>query len=221
MFKRVLINDDHDAIVESVAQILDSTDVSEIAKTHYCDEAYLKLKKAQLDQNPFDLIITDLSFKIDHRTVELVNGEDLIAKIRQDFPDMAIIVYSMKDQIQKVRTLVKKFHINAYVCKDRKGLKELSEALKIASSNKIYLSPQVSKALHPKSKMEIDDFDIRLISLLARGYSQDEISTDLKEQNISPNSLSTIEKRLNKLKIQFRANNTIHLVAIAKDLGLI
>ena len=69
--------------------------------------------------------------------------------------------------------------------------------------------------------MEIDEFDIQLINLLSKGWSQDDISEDLKTKNISPNSLSTIEKRLNKLKVQFKANNTIHLVAITKDLGLI
>jgi hypothetical protein len=56
---------------------------------------------------------------------------------------------------------------------------------------------------------------------MSNGLSQDEISQLFKKNNISPSSLSTIEKRLNKLRIQFRANNAIHLVAIAKDLGLI
>ena len=43
----------------------------------------------------------------------------------------------------------------------------------------------------------------------------------LKENNIKPSSLSSIEKRLNKLRIDFKANNAIHLVSTAKDLGLI
>ena len=48
-----------------------------------------------------------------------------------------------------------------------------------------------------------------------------DISFQFKKNNTSPSSLSTIEKHLNKLKIQFKANNAIHLVAIAKDVGLI
>ena len=47
------------------------------------------------------------------------------------------------------------------------------------------------------------------------------ISTQFKNAGITPNSKSTIEKRLNKLKIYFKANNPTHLVAIAKDLGLV
>ena len=71
------------------------------------------------------------------------------------------------------------------------------------------------------AKLEIEDYDIKLIKFLSKGLSQDEISAHLKTNNISPSSLSSIEKRLNKLRIQFKANNAIHLVAIVKDLGLI
>ncbi|GAB4161506.1 MAG: response regulator transcription factor [Winogradskyella sp.] len=219
--KRVLINDDHDAIVQSVAQVLESNGITKIDKTQYCDEAYLKLKKAELQNESYDLLITDLSFKNDHRNVNLNSGESLIEKVRAENPEIPIIVYSMKDQLQKVRSLVKKQGINGYVCKDRNGSKELSEAVSTVLTGGLYLSPQVGKALQPKSKMEIDDFDIQLIKLLSNGLSQEDISEDLKYKSITPNSVSTIEKRLNKLKIQFRAKNTIHLVAITKDLGLI
>lgn len=221
MFQKVLINDDHDAILSSITQILKIAGVNVIERAQYCDEAYLKLKKAQLETAEFDLLITDLSFKRDHRNANLENGEDLIQKVREDFPNMSIIVYSMKDQLQKVRLLVNQYGVNGYVCKDRNGSKELYEAIKSVALGQLFLSPQVDRALHPNANMEIDEFDIQLINLLSKGWSQDDISEDLKTKNISPNSLSTIEKRLNKLKVQFKANNTIHLVAITKDLGLI
>jgi DNA-binding NarL/FixJ family response regulator len=221
MFKKDLINDDHDAILSNMAEVLAGFNVATVAESKYCDEAFLKLKKAALDADHFDLLITDLSFKRDYRTVELESGEALIAKLRVDFPDLPIIVYSMKDQLQKVRQLIKKYNISAYVCKDRKGSLELADAIKSISNGKHYVSPQVIKALSPKTQLEIDDFDITLLQLLSQGLSQEEISHDLKTNGISPSSLSTIEKRLNKLKSQFRANNAIHLVAITKDLGLI
>ena len=80
---------------------------------------------------------------------------------------------------------------------------------------------QVKEALSTKVDLEIDDYDIELMNLLSTGLSQDEISLHLKNKNISPCSLSSVEKRLNKLRVQFEANNAIHLVTIAKDLGLI
>ena len=221
MFQKVLINDDHDAILSSIAHILSKSNVESIERSQYCDEAYLKIKKAELDGEGFDLLITDLSFKRDHRNINLDSGEDLIEKLRSENLQIPIIVYSMKDQLQKVRQLVNIYNINGYVCKDRKGSVELNKAIKAVFNKKQYLSPQVSNALSPRVDLEIEDFDIQLLKLLAKGLSQDEISYKLKSDDVSPNSLSTIEKRLNKLRLQLKANNAIHLVATAKDLGLI
>ncbi|MEY8847621.1 response regulator [Psychroserpens sp. XS_ASV72] len=221
MFRRVLINDDHDAILSSISHTLKKLNANSVERSQYCDEAFLKIKKAELDKAEYDLLITDLSFKRDHRNVNLDCGEDLIEKIRTDFPDMKIIVYSMKDQLQKVRQLVKTYGVNAYVCKDRKGSLELEEAIKAVSEGRLYLSPQVSSALSPKADLEIEDYDIYLLKLLAKGLSQEEISKLLKTEKIKPSSLSSIEKRLNRLRIQFKSNNVIQLVATAKDLGLI
>jgi DNA-binding NarL/FixJ family response regulator len=221
MFQKVLINDDHDAILSSIAEILSKLKVASIERSQYCDEAYLKIKRAELDEKSFDLLITDLSFKRDHRNIDLVSGEDLIEKLRLEAPHIPIIVYSMKDQLQKVRQLVNNHNISAYVCKDRKGSRELEDAIKVVLDGQRYLSPQVSGALSPRVDLEIEDYDIQLLKLLSNGLSQDEISHEFKSKHIVPNSLSTIEKRLNKLRIQFKANNAIHLVATAKDLGLI
>jgi len=221
MFKKVLIADDHDDINKGVSEILASLAIPVIKSAQYCDEAYVKIKKAALDHAPFDLIITDLSFKKDHRNCDIISGEDLILKIRTAYPELPIIVYSMKDQLQKVRFLIRKQNINGYVCKDRNGSAELLKAVESVSNQKIFVSPQVAGALGKKQNIEIDDFDITLLKQLSLGSSQDQISTHFKAQNISPSSLSSVEKRLNKLRIQFKANNAIHLVAIVKDLGLI
>lgn len=221
MFEKVLIVDDHDDINKSVMHILESLGVNHIHKTQYCDDAFLKMKRAELDQTKYDLLITDLSFKKDHHKVDLDSGESLIEKLRLEFPELSIIVYSMKDQLQKVRQLIKMHKINAYVCKDRKGSRELEDAIRAVAKGQRYLSPQVSGALRPRIDLEIEDYDVHLMKLLSKGLSQDEISSKFKSNNISPNSLSTIEKRLNKLRVQFKANNAIQLVATAKDLGLI
>lgn len=47
------------------------------------------------------------------------------------------------------------------------------------------------------------------------------METVFKQEGIFPNSKSSIEKHINKLRIYFKANNTVHLVAIAKDLGIV
>jgi len=79
----------------------------------------------------------------------------------------------------------------------------------------------VAPALDKQQSLDIDDYDILLLKKLAEGYSNKEISDQYKKGAIIPSGVSSIEKRLNKLRIQFKANNAVQLVAVAKDLGLI
>jgi len=221
MFKKILVAEDMDDINKGVRSTLSELHIKNTVHVQYCDDAHLRIKKALKDEEPFELLITDLSFKVDHREQKYPSGEDLIEILKHVQPDLKIIVYSVEDRLQKVRYLIDKFGINAYVCKGRRGLKELSKAIDMVYQNEKYLSPQIEHAMRPQADLEIDDFDIMLVKNLSNGLSQDEISGYFKNKKITPNSLSSIEKRLNRLKIQFKANNATHLVAKVKDLGLI
>lgn len=221
MFTKVLATDDLGSINKGVLSVLAALGVNDIQQVMYCDDAYLRIKKAKLDNEPFQLLVTDLSFKTDHREQVYPSGEALIKALKIEFPELKIIVYSIEDRIQKVRSLMQIDKIDAYVCKGRRGLLELELAIKAVFNNDYYLSPQVAHALSPKMDLEIDDYDIELVKQLSMGLSQEDISGVFKSKNIMPSSLSSVEKRLNRLRIQFKANNAIHLVAITKDLGLI
>ncbi|MEW4923942.1 response regulator [Algibacter sp. 2305UL17-15] len=221
MFTKVLVSEDMDDISKGVHASLSELRITNIHQVQYCDDAYLKIKKAILDENPYQLLITDLSFSTDHREQRFPTGEHLVKTLKKQNSNLKIIVYSVEDRLQKVRLLMKTHGIDAYVCKSRRGLTELTEAIRTVFKNENYLSPQVAQALGQKADLEITDFDIELLKQLSNGLSQDEISAYLKKRNMTPSSLSSIEKRLNKLRIQFKASNAIHLVAIVKDLGLI
>lgn len=221
MFKKVLVAEDMEDINKGVHALLNELGVTDIQQVQYCDDAYLRIQRAELDKDPFELIVTDLSFKADYRSQTYASGTALIEKIKIEFPALKIIVYSVEDRLQPVRNLFSRHHINGYVCKSRSGLKNLTGAIRAAYENTTFLSPEVSNAFSDNNELEIDDYDISLLDNLSNGLSQEEISVMYKEQHISPASLSSIEKKLNKLRIQFNANNAIHLVAIAKDLGLI
>ncbi|QHI37056.1 Transcriptional regulatory protein RcsB [Kordia antarctica] len=210
-----------DDINTGVLTALSELEIPTIDRAQYCDDADLKAKRARKDEEPYELLITDLSFVKDYRKQKLASGEELLIKLKKEQPDLKVIVYSVEDKLQCVRRLFNEYDIDAYVCKGRKSLKELIKAIKTVSNGKKHLSTKVKNALSAKKDMEIDDYDISLLKLLSRGMNQDEIAADLKGRSISPNSLSSIEKRLSKLKIYFKANNAIHLIANAKDLGLI
>ncbi len=222
MFKKVLVNEDLGSINHGIAHILsDRTGVEEIQQAQYCDDAYLKFRRAQRDGQPFDLLVTDLSFKESHRERKLVSGVQLIEAIRSIQPDIKIVVYSMEDRPAKVRSLFADQCIDAYVCKGRYGLNELVQSISEVYSNKRFISPRLASIMSKNNVFELKDYDLLLLKHLSDGLTQEQIGEYFKKNHISPNSISSIEKRLNKLKFNFKAKNAIHLVAMTKDLGLL
>lgn len=222
MFTKVLIADDIDFNDVGAAQILKELDVPEIQYAKYCDEALLKIKKAYIDGAPFQLLISDLSFKEDHQLNKLNSGEELIAAVKQLFPNIKIIVFSIENRAHRIKLLFDELNIDGYVLKGRNTIYDLKRAIQKAYNNEPEnISPELLSLLQDKTTSEIDNYDVQLIRHLSHGLSQEKMETVLKQEGISPNSISSIEKRVNKLKIYFKANNTVHLIAIAKDLGII
>ena len=222
MFKKVLVAEDFDSISITVGQALKELSVSEIHHAKYCDDAYLKIKKALKDDLPFDLLISDLSFKTDHRENKLNSGDELIAAIKKVQPDIKTIVFSIEDKSFRIKSLFNDIGINAFVAKGRNSIPELKKAiLGVFNNNSKIISQELSHALRDKSLIEIETYDISLLESLSKGLILDEIALKFKNSGIIPNGSSSIEKRINKLKIFFKANNNVHLIAIAKDLGLV
>lgn len=222
MFNKVIVAEDLDSISIAVVQALEELSIGEIHYAKYCDDAFLKIKKAIIEDTPYDLLISDLSFKTDHRENELKSGEELIAAVKKVQPSIKTIVFSIEDKSFRIKSLFNNLGINGYVSKGRNSIPELKKAiLGIFNDDKTILSPELSYALSDKTLLEIESYDIELLKLLAQGFILDEISLNFKKTEIIPNGSSSIEKRINKLKIYFKANNNVHLIAIAKDLGLV
>jgi two-component system capsular synthesis response regulator RcsB len=222
MFTKVLIADDIDFNDLGAAQILNELDVLEIQYAKYCDEALLKIKKAHLDGTPFQLLISDLSFKADHQLNKLNSGEELIAAVKKQCPNIKIIVFSIEDRSHRIKLLFDELNIDGYVIKGRNTMYDLKRAIQKAYNNELEnVSPELLYLLQDKTTSEIDNYDVRLIKYLSIGISQENMEKVFKQEGISPNSKSSIEKQVSKLKIYFKAKNTVHLVAIAMDLGII
>ena len=220
MFKKVLIAEDIDSINIAVKQTLSELGISEIEYVKYCDDALLRIKKANQDLLPFDLFISDLSFESDHREVKIKTGEEAIDAIRKIQPDLKIIVYSIEDKSFRIKSLFEKQQINAFVHKGRNSIEQLKTAIQNVYNAASYISPNLQHIFRETNTRDIDEFDLQLIKQLSLGVSQDEMEAKFKELGISPSSKSSIEKRISKLKDYFKASNTVHLIAIAKDLGI-
>lgn len=219
MFKKVLIAEDFQDTNQGIVDTLRTQcNISVIQEELYCDKAYNRLKVALSQNEPFELLITDLLFKKDHVDRRLTSGLELIRAAREIQPDLKIIINSMEDNPAKVNTLFKEENINAYVCKGRHGMSELVKAIQEVYHNRTFVSPQISLNVSD-NVFELDEFDIMILKDLADGLTKKEISERLKQRNITPNSESTIDKRVSKLFDEFGAKNTNHLLAklIRKD----
>lgn len=222
MFKKVLIAEDVDSMNIGVVKTLSDLQIQDVDFVKYCDDALLRIKKAVLDGEPYELLITDLSFQPDQRIVNITDGTGLIRAAKLAQPGLRIVVLSVEDRPFRIKSLFNDLQIDAYVAKGRKSMDELRLALQnVHSGKERFVSPQLSHILADRKFEEIEPYDEQLLKLLAEGLSQDQISARFREMGEAAKSTSSIEKRINRLKTSFNANNNVHLVVIAKDLGLI
>lgn len=221
MFQKVLVAEDMDSINVAVSGLLQELGIKKVAHAQYCDEAWLLAKKATLEGEPYDLLICDLSFRDDHRAEKISSGKELIAVLRREDPNLKILVNSIEDHPQIVRSLWSSGNINGYVSKDRQGMRDLEEAILAVNEGEIYNSARIEKILKNDHIFLLGDWEMEMLKAVASGYTQEEIQVNFKNRNIAPSSKSSIEKRLKELREEFGANTTPHLVGILKDLKLI
>lgn len=222
MFKKVLIAEDQHTIHKGLEATLNELFVAEVHNVAYCDDALLKIKSALLSNAPYDLLISDLSFKDDQRKKELSSGEDLIAAVKIVQPNLKIIVFSVEHRIGKIKNLIDSFDIDAYVEIGRDESREIHNALQAVKNGETYFSNGIQQLLRSANEIEeTDQYDQLILQLLAKGLKRDQIADYFEERDLPNKSLRSIEKRLTNLKILFNAQTSEQLIAIAIDRGMI
>ncbi len=222
MFQNVLIAEDQHTIHKGLEATLKSLHVSEVDSVQYCDDALLKVQAAIKNGTPYEILITDLSFKEDHRQRKLVSGEDLIRTVRVVQPNLKIIVFSVEHRIGKIKNLIDVYGIDAYVEKGRDESREIKKALNALLDGQLYFSKGIDQLLRSANDLrETDQFDQLILQLLAKGLKREQIADYFEERNLPNKSLRSIEKRLTNLKLLFNAQTSEQLIAIAIDRGMI
>ena len=151
MFNKVLVAEDLDSISITVGQALAELSVSEVHHAKYCDDAFLKIIRALHDNAPYDLIISDLSFKTDHRENTLNTGDELIAAVKKVQPNIKTIVFSIEDKSFRIKSLFNNLGINIvylpsfYLADTQKMQNEQYPILLDAEKNQIVLKPNYAK----------------------------------------------------------------------------
>ena len=221
MFKKVLIAEDHETASISIRKVLDELSINNIAHVYYCDDAYSYVKKALKDNEPYDLLISDLNFDEDYQIQELKDGAALIKAIKTLQPEIRTLVFSAEQKASIIQSLFDELGIDAYVRKARYDVAELKNALQAVEKGQKYWSAGLKQTLKEKNTFEFTAYDTQIISLLAQGTFQKDIPQYLQAQQIKPAGLSSVEKRLNLIRDALGFTKNEQLVVFCRDLGVI
>ena len=220
MFKSVLIAEDHESTSISLRKTLDDLGITH-TYVYYCDDALSRVQTAFRDGNPYDLLITDLSFEEDDRVQQIDGGEALVAAVRKVQADLKILVFSAEHRPAVIEALFRDHGINGYVRKARRDALELKVAVESLFKGNRHLPGHLREAIKLKNTHAFTDFDVTIIALLSQGTLQKDIPTYLHQNQIRPSGLSSIEKRFNLMKEALGFSNNEQLVADCKDMGII
>ncbi|MBL7881357.1 response regulator [Chryseobacterium gambrini] len=219
MFKKVLIAEDHEVRNLGVVNALTELQIPHFDFVNYCDDALQKIKAAATADS-YDLLITDLSFDKDHIEQKINSGQQLIEEVKKIQPNLKVIAFSIEKKPKIIDDLFKIHNINGFVSKGRNDGKDLKSTIKKVFSGETVIPQEILNSIRNTS-FEFTEYDVTLIELLAKGWKQGDIEKHFKENKITPDSKSAIEKRLNDLRYELGAKNNIELVVMCKDIGII
>lgn len=221
MFEKVLIAEDHESSNISIRRVLEDFGIQNNDYVYYCDDALSRVSQAIRYNDPYDLLITDLSFDEDFTPQKISSGTELIKAIKELQPGIKVLVFSAEDKPATIDHLFKDLAIDAFVRKARRDVTELKQALETIFNKKKYLSIEIRRSIQQSNIYEFKEYDIVLITLLSQGMLQKDIPHYLQQNQIKPFGLSSIEKRLNLIKEALNFTKNEQLVAFCKDIGVI
>jgi len=222
MFKKVLIAEDEELLNISLRVALKELSVKLGNRdfVSYCDDALMRIRKAIGEGDPYELLITDLSFKEDSRRQEIASGAELIRAVKEIQPSINVLVFSVDAQKSTANSLFNELGIDGYVPKGRGAATDFRLAINAIYQGKKYHSPRLGR-LEDENRYAFSAMEKQILTMIAQGRTQKEISTYLKANQIRPWSLSSIEKTLSHLKIALNVSTPAQLVCYCRDREII
>ncbi|MBB5876404.1 MULTISPECIES: response regulator [Xanthomonas] len=202
---RVIIVDDHTLVRAGLSRLLQTfADVDVVAEASNAQQA---VDLATLHRP--DLVLMDLS-------LPGRSGLDALTDVLHSSPKTRVVMMSMHDDPVHVRDALDR-GATGFVVKDAAPL-ELELALRAASANQVFLSPQISSKMiapmlgreRPVGVAALSPRQREILRQIGRGQSNKEIASDL---GISVKTVETHRARMMESLGCRRANDLVLLAA--------
>ncbi|MBL4676908.1 MAG: response regulator transcription factor [Mucilaginibacter sp.] len=219
MIEKVLIAEDHESANISVRKTMDDLGLPHI-HAYYCDDALNMIRLALKENEPYRLLITDLSFEDDGSPQQLKGGEQLIRAARLIQPELKVLVFSGEQRPAVIGRLFSELHIDGYVRKARHDAEHLRSAIAMIGQHRRYLPDGYRQSIRQVADA-LTDYERAIIRQLAGGMLQKQLPDWLTEQGMPNASLRSVEKALHRARTLLEVASNQQLVAYCKDAGLI
>ena len=206
---RVLIADDHAVVRRGIRHILETTpDLKVVAEAGDGEELLEKLRK-----EPFDVLLMDV-------TMPATNPVELIARIKAQHPQVAVLVHSMHAE-GPVASRMLKAGASGYITKDSEPEQLLAALRKVAAGGR-YIGAELAQQLafgdgagagRPLHEL-LSDREGQVFFLLASGKTLKGIA---KELQLSPKTASTYKTRIME-KLNLKSDAELIRYALAHHL---
>ncbi len=178
---KVLIADDHELFLESLAMLIrDFDDIVVVEKAHDGVDALRKLKFCEVD-----VLIADYN-------MPLMDGIELTKQAKKLFPNLQILMLTMVETTETIKSAIKAGAIG-YILKNSKRI-DFEKAIRNVANGKRFFNETVFLKLINKEEIEhLTEREVEIIKLIADEKSSQEIAKIL---NISLNTVETHRKNI-------------------------
>jgi two-component system capsular synthesis response regulator RcsB len=219
---KILIVDDHQLVIQGISCSLKEIGDFEIVTTTDCDEALRLLKTAQKN-NPFSIVLTDLSFDNLNANSILEGGEELIRAIRNNKIPVKIAVITGHTETNRVYNVISNLNPDSYLLKNKCDAKELGFAISKMLANDVYYTHEIHQKIMKRNivQIQMDEIAIQILKELPKHPKISNLEGLILKSDGNSLKLRSIESKLSNLRIDLNAINNTDLILKAKELGII
>jgi len=160
---KIIIADDHKIFIEGLSSLISADDNISIVGTAEDGKQAFDL----LQNNTIDIAVLDIE-------MPNIDGLDLTKKIKENFPDIKVLILTMHDEIGFIRKMMEA-GVDGYILKN-KGKEELITAIDMLNSGEDYFGEDIKNTVmnSMKSKDMVGEIiltkkEIEVLKLIANG----------------------------------------------------